>query len=72
MSEAQKGLLFRIAGERGVPPAEQESWVLAQLGAKDFTSVSRFAASKAIDKLTAKKPNGANGGNGATGAGAVH
>jgi hypothetical protein len=72
MSEAQKSLLFRIAGERGVPPAEQESWVLAQLGAQDFTSVSRFAASKAIDKLTGKKPNGANHGNGASGAGAVH
>lgn len=72
MSEAQKGLLFRIAGERGIAPSDQESWVLAQLGAQDFTSVSRFAASKTIDKLTAKKSNGANHGNGAPGAGAVH
>lgn len=72
MSEAQKGLLFRIAGERNIAPPEQESWVLQQLGARDFSSVSRFAASKAIDKLTGKKPNGANHGNGASGAGAVH
>jgi hypothetical protein len=71
MSDAQRGLLFRISGERGVAPPEQESWVLTQLGAQTFDSVSRFAASQAIDRLTAKKPNGANGGNGASGT-AVH
>jgi hypothetical protein len=71
MSEAQRSLLFRIAGERGIAPAEQESWVLAQLAAQDFDAVSRFAASQTIDRLTAKKPNGANHGNGAAGT-AVH
>jgi hypothetical protein len=71
MSEAQRGLLFRLAGERGVAPPEQESWILQQLGAQSLTSVSRFAASQAIDRLTVKKPNGANGSNSTSGP-AVH
>jgi hypothetical protein len=71
MSEAQRSLLFRLAGERNIVPSEQESWVLLQLGAQDFATVSRFVASQTIDRLTAKKPNGANGSNSASGP-AVH
>lgn len=67
MSEAQRGLLFRIAGERGVAPAEQEAWLLGQLGIRDFGALSRSAASQAIGQLRERKPNGAGHGNGASG-----
>ena len=50
MSEAQRGLLFRIAHERGIAPAEHEAWVLGQLGINDLGSLSRSAASQAIDR----------------------
>ena len=71
MSEAQRGLLFRIAGERGIAPAEQEAWLVAQLGIAALGSLSRAAASQAIDRLSGRKPNGAGHGNGASGAGVV-
>jgi hypothetical protein len=67
MSEAQRGLLFRIAGERGIAPADQEVWLLGLLGIQDFGSLSRSAASQAIDRLRGRKPNGAGHGNGASG-----
>jgi len=71
MSAAQRGLLFRIAGERGIAPAEQEAWLVGQLGIQELGSLSRTEASQAIDRLRGKKPNGAHHGNGASGAGAV-
>ncbi|MBN2559480.1 MAG: hypothetical protein JXQ75_00930 [Phycisphaerae bacterium] len=72
MTEAQRGLLFRIAGERGITPPDAQAWLLSQLGVQDLRTVSRFAASQAIDRLKNGKPNGAgspSGGNG-TSAGA--
>jgi hypothetical protein len=71
MSEAQRGLLFRIAGERGVAPSEQEAWLLSQLGIQALGSLSRATASQAIDRLRGRRPNGAGHGNGASGAGVV-
>ena len=67
MTEAQRGLLFRIAGERGIAPENARSWLLGQLGVEDLRAVSRFAASQAIARLKNGKPNGAgspSGGNG--------
>lgn len=71
MSNAQRGLLFRIAGERGIGPAEQEVWLLGQLGIQDLGSLSRAAASQAIDRLRGKKPNGTGHGSGVSGPTAV-
>jgi len=60
MSEAQRGLLFRIAGERGIAPQDAHAWLLGQLGIQDLRALSRSAASQAIDRLRNGKPNGAN------------
>ena len=62
MSEAQKGRLFRIAGERGIAQADREKWLLGQLEVQALKDVSRSAASRAITRLENGKPNG--GGNG--------
>jgi len=69
MTEAQRGLLFRIAGERGIAPQDAQAWLLKELAVQDLRAVSRFAASQAIDRLKGGKPNGAgsqSGGNGAS------
>ena len=62
MSGAQRGRLFRIAGERGVAEPDREKWLLGQLEVQVLTEVSRSAASRAITRLENGKPNG--GGNG--------
>jgi len=69
MTDAQRGLLFRIAGERGIAPPDAQAWLQSQIGVQDLRTVSRFAASQAIDRLKNGKPNGAgssSGGNGAS------
>jgi len=70
MSEAQKGRLFRIPGERGVAQPDRERWLLEQLEVQALTKVSRSAASRAITRLENGKTN--NGGNGVSPAGVVH
>ena len=62
MSGAQRALLFRIAGERGIAPENAHVWLLGQLGIQDLRALSRSAASRAIDRLKNGKPNGANHG----------
>jgi hypothetical protein len=69
MSGAQRGRLFRIAGERGVAEADREKWLLQQLEAQALTEVSRSAASRAITRLENGKPKG--GGNGVSPPGMV-
>ena len=69
MSEAQRRLLFRIAGERGIAPENAHAWLLGQLGIQDLRGVSRSEASRAIDRLKNGKSNGAN--HGPTDAGVV-
>jgi hypothetical protein len=69
MTGAQRGRLFRIAGDRGVAPDAALAWLLAQLGLKDLRTLSRTEASRAITRLENGKPNGA--GSGANGAGAL-
>ncbi len=61
MTEAQKRLLFRLAGERGVAPENVQPWLLAELGIQDLRALSRSAASQAIDRLKGGKPNGKSG-----------
>lgn len=62
MSGAQRGRLFRIAGERGVAEPDREKWLLGQLEVQELKDVSRSAASRAITRLENGKPSG--GGNG--------
>jgi len=62
MSGAQRALLFRIAGERGIAPENAHAWLLGQLGVQDLRALSRSAASKAIDLLKKGKPNGTDHG----------
>jgi hypothetical protein len=69
MSGAQRGRLFRIAGERGVAESDREKWLLGQLEVQALTEVSRSAASRAITRLENGKPNG--GGNGVSPSGLV-
>ena len=69
MSGAQRGRLFRIAGERGVAEPDREKWLLGQLEVQALTEVSRSAASRAITRLENGKPNG--GGNGVSPSGMV-
>jgi hypothetical protein len=69
MSGAQRGRLFRIAGERGVAESDREKWLLGQLEVQALTEVSRSAASRAITRLENGKPNG--GGNGVSPSGMV-
>jgi hypothetical protein len=69
MSGAQRGRLFRIAGERGVVESDREKWLLGQLEVQALTEVSRSAASRAITRLENGKPNG--GGNGVSSSGMV-
>ncbi len=69
MSGAQRALLFRIAGERGVAPENAHAWLLGQLGIQDLRALSRSAASRAIDRFKNGKPNGAD--HGTTEAGVV-
>jgi hypothetical protein len=69
MSGAQRGRLFRIAGERGVAEADREKWLLGQLEVQALTEVSRSAASRAITRLENGKPHG--GGNGVSPSGMV-
>jgi hypothetical protein len=70
MSGAQRGRLFRIAGDRGIAPDAALAWLLAQLGIKDLSALSRADASRAITRLENAKPNGA-GSNTASGNGLV-
>jgi hypothetical protein len=69
MSGAQRGRLFRIAGERGVAESDREKWLLGQLEVQALTEVSRSAASRAITRLENDKSNG--GGNGVSPSGMV-
>ena len=69
MSGAQRGRLFRIAGERGVAERDREKWLLGQLEVQALTEVSRSAASRAITRLENGKPKG--GGNGVSPSGMV-
>jgi hypothetical protein len=69
MSGAQRGRLFRIAGERGVAEPDREKWLLGQLEVQALKEVSRSAASRAITRLENGKPNG--GGNGVSPSGMV-
>ena len=69
MSGAQRGRLFRIAGERGVAESDREKWLLGQLEVQALTDVSRSAASRAITRLEDGKPSG--GGNGLSPSGMV-
>ena len=69
MSGAQRGRLFRIAGERGVAESDREKWLMGQLEVQALTEVSRSAASRAITQLENGKPNG--GGNGVSTSGMV-
>jgi hypothetical protein len=69
MSGAQRGRLFRIAGERGVAESDREKWLLGQLEVQTLTAVSRSAASRAITRLENGKPKG--GGNGVSPSGMV-
>jgi hypothetical protein len=69
MSGAQRGRLFRIAGERGVAEPDREKWLLGQLEVQALTEVSRSAASRAITRLESGKPKG--GGNGVSPSGMV-
>ena len=69
MSDAQRRLLFRIAGERGIAPENAHAWLLGQLGIQDLRALSRSAASTAIDRLKNGKSNGAH--HGPSDAGAV-
>ena len=69
MSGAQRGRLFRIAGERGVAEPEREKWLLGQLEVQALSEVSRSAASRTITRLENGKPNG--GGNGVSPSGMV-
>jgi hypothetical protein len=69
MSGAQRGRLFRIAGERGVAEPDREKWLMGQLEVQALTEVSRSAASRAITRLESGKPNG--GGNGVSPSGMV-
>ena len=62
MSPAQRVLLFRIAGERGIAPENAHAWLLGQLGIQDLRALSRSAASRAIDRLKNGKPNGTDHG----------
>ena len=69
MSGAQRGRLFRIAGERGVAEPDREKWLLGQLEVQALTEVSRSEASQAITRLENTKPK--NGGNGVSPSGMV-
>jgi hypothetical protein len=69
MSGAQRGRLFRIAGERGVAEPDREKWLLGQLEVQTLTGVSRSAASRAITRLETGKLHG--GGNGVSPSGMV-
>jgi len=69
MSGAQRGRLFRIAGERGVAEPDREKWLLGQLEVQALTEVSRSVASRAITQLENGKPHG--GGNGVSPSGMV-
>ena len=67
MSGAQRGRLFRIAGERGVAEPDFEKWLLEQLDVQEVKAISRSAASRAITRLESGRPGG--GGNGVSPAG---
>lgn len=69
MSGAQRGRLFRIAGERGVAEPDREKWLIGQLEVHALTEVSRSAASRAITRLENGKSKG--GGNGVSPSGMV-
>lgn len=63
MSDAQRRMLFRLAGHRGVKPEEAQGWLEQYLKVPALTQVSRAEASRAIDGLQTR-PNGNGNGNG--------
>ena len=59
MTAAQRRLLFRIAAERGVPTDEIQKWLENHWGLKGLDTISKYEASRLIEKL---KANGHGGG----------
>ena len=61
MSDAQRRLLFRIAGENGVAPEHAKAWLEQELGVPDLRELSRSAASTGIDQLRSRNGAGRGG-----------